>query len=65
MKIMKYLFKHINKYMDYLFNYIFPPIKFKKGYFKPDKEIVTDEDLDRWAEEFERKFNKARRRKRD
>jgi len=52
------LFKRLTKYFDKLF----PPIRFKKKYF--EKLEPTAEDLDKWAEEYIAKHDKARRRKR-
>jgi len=53
--ILKYAFKFLDRF--------FPPIKFKKKWFSKELE-PTEEDLDKWAEEYERKFNESRRKKR-
>lgn len=59
---MRSLVKRLNKGITKFFDFILPPLKFnldKKKELEP-----TNEDLDRWAEEYERKFNAARRKKR-
>lgn len=62
--MLKRLFNRLNK----LFDKFLPPIKFREDYFrkksKPYVRDVSEEDLDKWAEEYERNFNNARRKKR-
>ena len=60
---MRNLLKKINRLLDKLLNYIFPPIKFKKSYFERDGKLPTKAELDMWAEEIEEKLNRQRRRK--
>jgi hypothetical protein len=53
---MKKLFKFLCRFYDKLF----PPIKFKKKYFKD----MTIEEADDWAEKMLEKFEQQRRNKR-
>lgn len=54
------MLKSILKYTFGVFNKLFPPIKFKKKFFKKELE-PTSEDLDKWAEAYIEKHDKARR----
>ena len=48
------------KYTQKIFDKLFPPIKFKKKYFK-HKETVTQEDMDKWVEKWLVKNDRNRR----